>query len=106
MRSGLVLLARRRSKPVVFVFFVSNVLCFFFFFFFFFFLFFLFFLFLQLVFLAPIPILLLVWMRADGVLWYHSGFVLPSIILAGLIMPLWSKQPYGMPCHRVKVIQW
>eukprot|EP00903_Cladosiphon_okamuranus_P011009 g10398.t1 len=57
------------------------------------------------VFLAPIPILLLVWTAADGLLWYHSGFVLPSIIFASIIMPLWSKQPYGMACHRVKIIQ-
>lgn len=58
------------------------------------------------MFLAPVPILLLVWVKADAVLWYHSIFVLPSIIFAGIIMPLWAKQRYGMACHRVKIIQW
>eukprot|EP00752_Nemacystus_decipiens_P002163 g2060.t1 len=58
-----------------------------------------------LVFIAPMPILLLVWTEADGVLWYHSCFVLPSIVFASVVMPLWSKQPYGMACHRVKIIQ-
>ncbi|CAN0133205.1 unnamed protein product [Laminaria digitata] len=59
----------------------------------------------QLVFLAPVPILLLVWMESDGVLWYHSAFALPSIVFAAVFMPFWSKQPYGMACHRVKVLQ-
>lgn len=58
------------------------------------------------MFLAPVPILLLVWIKADGVLWYHSLFALPSIIFAAIIMPCWSKQRYGMACHRVKIIQW
>ncbi|CAN0266234.1 unnamed protein product [Ectocarpus fasciculatus] len=58
-----------------------------------------------LIFMAPIPIMLLVWMEADGVLWYHSGFVMPSLIFAGIIMPLWSKQRYGLAAQRVKVLQ-
>ncbi|CAM9197832.1 unnamed protein product, partial [Scytosiphon promiscuus] len=58
-----------------------------------------------LVFVAPLPILLLVWVAADGVLWYHSAFVLPAIVFAVVIMPLWSKQRYGMACHRTKIIQ-
>ncbi|CAM9713813.1 unnamed protein product [Ectocarpus sp. 12 AP-2014] len=58
-----------------------------------------------LIFMAPIPIMLLVWMEADGVLWYHSGFVMPSLIFAGIIMPLWSKQRYGSAAQRVKVLQ-
>ncbi|CAM9213979.1 unnamed protein product [Ectocarpus sp. 12 AP-2014] len=59
-----------------------------------------------LLFMAPLPIMLLVWVEADGVLWYHSGFALPSLIFAGIILPLWSKQRYGMACHRVKIIQY
>lgn len=59
----------------------------------------------QLLFMAPLPIMLLVWVEADGVLWYHSGFVLPSLIFAGIVLPLWSKQHYGMSSHRIKIIQ-
>ncbi|CAM9337250.1 unnamed protein product [Ectocarpus fasciculatus] len=59
-----------------------------------------------LIFMAPLPIMLLVWVEADGVLWYHSGFVLPSLIFAGIVLPLWSKQHYGMSSHRIKIIQY
>ncbi|CAB1108090.1 GT2 [Ectocarpus sp. CCAP 1310/34] len=59
----------------------------------------------QLLFVAPLPIMLLVWVEADGVLWYHSGFVMPSLIFAGIVLPLWSKQHYGMSSHRIKIIQ-
>ncbi|CAM9131093.1 unnamed protein product [Ectocarpus sp. 12 AP-2014] len=59
-----------------------------------------------LLFVAPLPIMLLVWVEADGVLWYHSGFMLPSLIFAGIVLPLWSKQHYGMSSHRIKIIQY
>ncbi|CAM9712879.1 unnamed protein product, partial [Hapterophycus canaliculatus] len=59
----------------------------------------------QLIFLAPIPIMLLIYIKADSVLWYYSGFAVPSILIVSVIMPIWAKQPYGMPVHRVRVIQ-
>ncbi|CAM9907274.1 unnamed protein product, partial [Ascophyllum nodosum] len=57
------------------------------------------------LFLTPIPFLMLVWINADEILWYHAGFTLPAILFAAVIMPLWSTQRYGMACHRVRVIQ-
>ncbi|CAM9226801.1 unnamed protein product [Ectocarpus sp. 6 AP-2014] len=59
-----------------------------------------------LLFVAPLPIMLLVWVEADGVLWHHSGFMLPSLLFAGIVLPLWSKQHYGMPSYRIKIIQY
>eukprot|EP00903_Cladosiphon_okamuranus_P008151 g7850.t1 len=58
-----------------------------------------------LLFLAPLPIILLLYIKADTVLWYYSGFTVPTILMVTVAMPLWSKQPYGMPVHRVRVIQ-
>lgn len=60
----------------------------------------------QLLFLAPMPIILLIFIKADSVLWYYSGFAVPSIAMSAIVLPFWSKQPYGMSCHRVRVIQW
>lgn len=60
----------------------------------------------QMLFLGPMPFLLLVWIHADDVLWYHSGFMVPAILCAILVMPLWSTQRYGMACHRIRVLQW
>ena len=60
----------------------------------------------QLVFVASLPILLLVWAAEDGVMWYHSWFVLPAIAFAAVVMTLGSTQPYGMVCHRIRIIQW
>lgn len=59
----------------------------------------------QLLLLAPLPIILLIYVEAESVRWYYSGFALPSLIMVTIVMPLWSKQPYGMPVHRVRVIQ-
>ncbi|CAN0432573.1 unnamed protein product [Laminaria digitata] len=56
--------------------------------------------------MAPIPIILLIYIKADGVLWFHSAFAVPSIVMGMVIVPLWASQPYGMACHRVRVIQW
>lgn len=61
---------------------------------------------MKLIFLAPIPIMLLIYIEADTVLWYYSGFAVPSILMVSVVMPIWAKQPYGMPVHRVRVIQW
>lgn len=49
--------------------------------------------------------MLLVWMKADMVLWYYIGFAVPSIVFSCIIIPLWSKAKYGMACYRIKVIQ-
>ncbi|CAN0411851.1 unnamed protein product, partial [Ascophyllum nodosum] len=57
------------------------------------------------LFLGPMPFLLLVWAHADDIIWYHSGFVLPAILCSAFLMPLWSTQRYGAACHRVRVIQ-
>lgn len=56
--------------------------------------------------MAPLPILLLIALEADGIIWYHAVFAVPAIILAGIIVPCWSKQRYDMASHRVKIIQW
>ncbi|CAM9907342.1 unnamed protein product [Ascophyllum nodosum] len=58
------------------------------------------------LFLTPIPFLMLVWINADNILWYHAGFALPSIAFVTVVMPGWCTQRYGMACHRVRVIQW
>ena len=60
----------------------------------------------KMLFLTPIPFLMLVWINADKILWYHAGFALPSIAFATVVMPGWCTQRYGMACHRVRVIQW
>lgn len=60
----------------------------------------------QILILSPMPILLLIWVKADWVLWFHSGFAVPSILMAGIAVPFWAKQKYGFSCHRVRVIVW
>lgn len=62
----------------------------------------------QFVFLAPVPVLLLVWMKADEVFWYYFGFLVPVIAFTGIIVPMWSKQDSiakTLACHRVRVLQ-
>jgi len=48
---------------------------------------------------------MLLYLKADSVLWYYSGFAVPPILMVGVCMPLWAKQSYGMSVHRVRVIQ-
>lgn len=62
----------------------------------------------QFVFLGPAPILLLVWLMADEVLWVYFGFTVPAIVFSLIIIPSWSKQDSvfrAMASHRVRVIQ-
>lgn len=58
-----------------------------------------------LIFLAPLPILLLILLEASGVRWFHMAFTVPVFIFALVVLPLWSRQRYGMSCHRVTVLQ-
>eukprot|EP00903_Cladosiphon_okamuranus_P011813 g11101.t1 len=60
------------------------------------------------VFLAPLPVLLLVWMKAHEVFWYYFGFLVPVLFFTAIICPMWSKQDSitkTLACHRVKVLQ-
>ena len=60
------------------------------------------------MFLGPAPILLLVWLMADEVLWVYFGFTVPAIVFSLIIIPSWSKQDSvfrAMASHRVRVIQ-
>lgn len=50
--------------------------------------------------------MLLILVKADGVLWFYSGFAVPSILMAGVAVPLWASQRCGLSCHRIRVIQW
>eukprot|EP00903_Cladosiphon_okamuranus_P011815 g11103.t1 len=60
------------------------------------------------IFLGPMPILLLVWLKADGVLWVYFGFTVPAAVFALVVVPSWSKQDSifrAMASHRVRVLQ-
>eukprot|EP00752_Nemacystus_decipiens_P013327 g11801.t1 len=60
------------------------------------------------IFLGPTPILLLVWVKADEVLWVYFGFTVPAVVFSMIIIPTWSKQDSifrAMSSHRVRVLQ-
>ncbi|CAM9620212.1 unnamed protein product [Ectocarpus sp. 6 AP-2014] len=60
------------------------------------------------VFLGPMPILLLIWMKADEVLWFYYGFTIPALIYSLIVVPTWSKQDSilkALTAQRIKVIQ-
>lgn len=57
------------------------------------------------IFLNPLPGLLLIWVVPSAVAWFNVAFAVPSILLASIVMPLWSRQRYGFEAGQVKVIQ-
>eukprot|EP00904_Undaria_pinnatifida_P002026 jgi/Undpi1/11824/HiC_scaffold_4.g01523.m1 len=67
------------------------------------------------LFLAPLPVLILIWAKPNLVLWYHTGFTLPSIVFTTMVLPCWCRS-FGctsytqriwraMSIYRIKVIQ-
>ncbi|CAM9631947.1 unnamed protein product, partial [Sphacelaria rigidula] len=59
-----------------------------------------------LLFVGPLPILLLIWVRPEIVKFYHLAVVVPALLFTAIIIPAWSTQKYGMSSHRVRIIQW
>lgn len=62
----------------------------------------------QFVFLGPMPILLLIWMKADEVLWFYYGFTVPALIYTLVVVPTWAKQDSifkALTAQRIKVLQ-
>eukprot|EP00903_Cladosiphon_okamuranus_P008684 g8320.t2 len=60
------------------------------------------------LFLGPAPMLLLLWFKADKVLWAYCGFTVPAVVFTLIIIPTWSKQDSilgSMSYHRVSVLQ-
>ncbi|CAM9997739.1 unnamed protein product, partial [Ectocarpus fasciculatus] len=60
------------------------------------------------IFLGPAPILLLIWLEADQVLWFYYGFTVPALFFALVVVPIWSKQDSifkALTAQRIKVLQ-
>ena len=57
------------------------------------------------VFVNPLPAILLIYIKPEGVLWYNVLFVLPSLLNSSLGMWLWNIQPYNHNVVQLKVIQ-
>jgi cellulose synthase/poly-beta-1,6-N-acetylglucosamine synthase-like glycosyltransferase len=57
------------------------------------------------IFTNPLPAILLVWIKPNGVFWYNTAFTIPSIVFSGVVMRLWCKQYYSVYATKVKIVQ-
>lgn len=54
--------------------------------------------------LTVLPSLILVWFYPHLVVWFSIAFSLPSFIYGMIVIPMWTKQPWGWYAPRTKVV--
>ncbi|KAF9012615.1 nucleotide-diphospho-sugar transferase [Cyathus striatus] len=57
------------------------------------------------IFLVPIPGILMLWLKPTLVMWYNFAYAFPSIIYSLIIFRLWSRQMYNFNVNYVFIIQ-
>lgn len=50
------------------------------------------------------PSLIMVWFYPDLVFWYNAAFSVPSFLFSFLVIPMWTKHPFGWYAPRCRVI--
>ncbi|KAF7191553.1 Cellulose synthase catalytic subunit [UDP-forming] [Pseudocercospora fuligena] len=57
------------------------------------------------IFMAPLPGMLLVWIRPDYVRYYNLAFAVPSVLFGILVIRCWAKAEYGWNVNFVQQVQ-
>jgi cellulose synthase/poly-beta-1,6-N-acetylglucosamine synthase-like glycosyltransferase len=58
------------------------------------------------IFTYSFPSIILVALRPELVLWYNVIYAVPSTIFPFVIMRIWNTQKYGLPCIRIRYVQY
>lgn len=57
------------------------------------------------IFMAPLPGMLLIWIRPDYVRYYNLAFAIPSVLFGILVIRSWAKAEYGWNVNFVQQVQ-